>query len=414
VNTLNITRYWDWDFSHARTTDEISFAEASEETRRLFEQAVTRQLVSDVPVGAYLSGGMDSGSIVAVASRVLPGMPTFTGGFDLSSVSGLEVGFDERKRAEEMASAFRTQQYEMVMHSGDMARVLPHLTWHIEDLRMGMSYANWYAAHLASKFVKVVLSGTGGDELFAGYPWRYQSLLTTTCCGEFNNVAYQYWQRLLPDRDKVDFFTPAVMRQVSCQSTFEVLKDVLSPLRQNGTRLCPESALNRALYFEAKTFLHGLLILEDKISMAQGMEVRVPFLDNDLVDFVLSLPAKYKANIPNLVSPRVKGLVYSSDGKRVLRDAMKGIVPDTTLNRAKQGFSSPDGSWYRGETMAYVKDILLCPKTLDRGYFQPAYIRKVVEEHLGGKVNHRLLIWSLLSFEHWSRLFMDGKEVYHG
>ena len=379
---MNITRYWDWDFSHVRS--DISFAEASEETRRLFEQAVTRQLVSDVPVGAYLSGGMDSGSIVAVASRSLPHMPTFTGGFDLSSVSGLEVGFDERKHAETMASAFRTQQYEMVMHVGDMALVLPHLTWHMEDLRMGMSYANWYAAHLASKFVKVVLSGAGGDELFAGYPWRYAPLIDTWSLAEFDALAYHYWQRLIPTEDRPDFFTHWHETKGESRSIIEgVLSDA------------PESRLNRALYFEAKTFLHGLFIVEDKISMAHSLEVRVPFLDNDLVDFVLTIPASYK--------------YQQGKGKLVLRDAMKSIIPDAILSRKKQGFSSPDGSWYRGETMGYIKEILLCPKTLGRGYFQPAYIRKVVDEHMEGKRNHRLLLWSLLSFEHWCRIFLDGE-----
>lgn len=256
---------------------------------------------------------------------------------------------------------------------------------------MGMSYANWYVAHLASKFVKVVLSGAGGDELFAGYPWRYTRLLKAQHVGEFNQAAYQYWQRLIPYGDKPDFFTDDILSETEGQ-TASIFAEVLRPLGQST--LTSESALNRALYFEAKTFLHGLFIVEDRISMAQSIEVRVPFLDNDLVDFVLTLPAQYKMTPPD-------------SGKLVLRSAMRGLVPDAILTRKKQGFSSPDENWYRNGSMDYVKSVLLDPRTLNRGYFQPDYIRKVVSEHAQGKVNHRLLIWSLLSFEHWNREFMD-------
>src|SRR4029077_7972719 len=147
--------------------------DAIEELDRLFRQAVNRQLVSDVEVGCYLSGGMDSGSIAALASSQLPFMRTFTIGFDLNSASGVELGYDERAKAEFMSYLFRTEHYEMVLKAGDMERVLPRLTRALEDPRVGQSYPNYYAAGLAAKFVKVVLSGAGGDELFGGYPWRY-------------------------------------------------------------------------------------------------------------------------------------------------------------------------------------------------------------------------------------------------
>src|SRR5206468_8708784 len=125
-----------------------------------------------VPVGAYLSGGVDSGSITAVAATHLPHLSTFTGGFDLTSASGLELGWDERQRAEAMSYEFGTEQYETVMKAGDMLRCLPALIHHLEDLRVSQSYPNYYVARLASRFVKVVLSGSGGDEPFGGYPWR--------------------------------------------------------------------------------------------------------------------------------------------------------------------------------------------------------------------------------------------------
>jgi len=323
----------------------------------------------------------------------------------------MELNFDERKASELMASTFRTEHYEMVMHSGDMAWVLPSLVWHLEDLRMGMCYQNWYIARLASKFVKVTLAGTGGDELFAGYPWRYKSLLGSQTVENFNTVCCSYWHRLLPEDKKVKFFTADVMRECAYPSS-AVLCDVFESLQLHSS-LTTEESLTRALYFEAKTFLHGLFIVEDKISMSHSLETRVPFMDNDLVDYTLTIPSRYKLDVESLMNGQnhfaENGALLSSDGKFVLRDAMTGLIPEAVRIRKKQGFSPPDESWYRGETMNYIKEILLDRKTLARGYFQPAYIRKVVDEHTSGKVNHRLLIWSLLCFEWWNRIFMDNE-----
>ena len=163
---LKLTRYWDFRFTEP--AGQVDAREYREELDRLFQQAVNRQLVADVELGSYLSGGMDSGAITAVASRSYPYLKTFTCGFDLSSASGIELSFDERVKAEAMSARFKTEHYEMVLKAGDMERVLPRLAWHLEEPRVGQSYPNFYAAKLASKFVKVVLSGAGGDELFGG------------------------------------------------------------------------------------------------------------------------------------------------------------------------------------------------------------------------------------------------------
>jgi len=158
--TPKTNRYWDFGFVESLSADE---GEVVEELDRLFAQAINRQLVSDVPVGSYLSGGVDSGSITAIAAQQLPLMSTFTVGFDLNSASGMELAFDERESAEHMSYLFKTQQYEMVLKAGDMERAMQRLVWHIEEPRVGQSYPNYYAAKLASKFAKVVLAGTGGD-----------------------------------------------------------------------------------------------------------------------------------------------------------------------------------------------------------------------------------------------------------
>ena len=163
--------WWDYDFT--KTDESMSFEFAKKETKRLFQQAVKRQMIADVPVGSYLSGGMDSGSITSVASKQVKRLSTFTCGFDVSEATGREVNFDERRDAELMANHLKTEHFEQVMNAGDIKWSLPKLVYHLEDLRVGMSYPNYYISRLASKFVKVCLQGTGGDELFGGYPWRY-------------------------------------------------------------------------------------------------------------------------------------------------------------------------------------------------------------------------------------------------
>lgn len=396
-------QYWDCLPQPDERLAALDEERLAEQLRERFTEAVRRQLVSDAPLGGYLSGGLDSGSIVSVAARQLPRLMTFTGGFDLSSVSGLELTFDERDLAEETASASRTEHYEMVMHAGDLAWALPKVVWHLEDLRVGMCYQNYYIARLASRFAKVVLSGVGGDELFAGYPWRYAQALSAETPDEFDRRYAAYWQRLVPAERHREFFAPGLVARAGAVDPLEWVRSVVAPL--DARPQLGSWQLGRALYFEAKTFLHGLLVVEDKVSMAHSLESRVPFLDNELVDWALRLPAEWKLRPTEAAGAAAAGGLR--DGKYLFRQAMAGIVPGSVLRRQKQGFSAPDDSWYRGESMAYVKEILLDPMTLGRGYFQPSAIRQIVEEHTQGRVNHRLLIWSLLSFEWWNRLFMD-------
>ena len=408
--SLEQNRYWDYRFDANEFN--LSPEECAEEVHRLFDQAVERQLVSDVPVGSYLSGGMDSGSITAVAARHIPRIHTFSGGFDLSSASGLEINFDERPAAEFMANLFKTEHYEIVMHAGDMEHVLSDLIWHLEDLRVGQCYPNYYTARLASKFVKVVLSGGGGDELFAGYPWRYYGGARTSSADEYYRAYYNFWQRLIPDEDRVKFFNPNTYARVKGSHPFESFKRVFS-----GADLpieTVEDKINASLYFELKTFLHGLFLVEDKVSMAHSLETRVPFTDDDLVDFALRIPPRFK--LRDLLHPPhvdedepAKRIRYQaqphSDGKVVLRQAMKGLIPSDITMRAKQGFCAPDASWFRGESIRYVNEFLRSPQSLIREFINPDYVETVLDEHTSGQVNHRLLIWSLLSFELWCSLF---------
>lgn len=400
-----------WDYRVGAEPSQLSLEEAAEEVQRLFVQAVNRQLVSDVPIASYLSGGMDSSSIVAVARQSLGRLTTFTGGFDLSSASGLEMGFDERAHAEALANAMKTEHYEIVLHAGDMEHVMPELIRHLEDLRVGQCYPNYYLARLASKFVKVVLSGAGGDELFGGYPWRYYRGIESHDREDFYRKYYAFWQRLVPDEDKPLLFNESTSARVG-PSAFDIFRQVIAPAEiSHGTR---EEFVNASLYFELKTFLPGILLVEDKVSMAHGLESRVPFLDNDLVDFVMRLPPRYK--LRDLERPgrpvdedepgkRLRYGQQTDDGKLVLRRAMAGLIHNDISARVKQGFSAPDASWFRGESIDYVNGLLRAPRARIYDLLQRPYVAAVLDEHSAGAKNHRLLIWSLLSLEWWLQTF---------
>lgn len=400
-----VRRYWDYRFDP--DPPKMEMGEAAAELQRLFTQAVTRQLMSEVPLGCYLSGGMDSGSITAVARQNLGRLCTFTLGFDLSSASGLELGFDEREQAEALSNLIKTEHYEMVLHAGDMEEVLPQLIWHVEDLRVGQCYPNYYVARLASKFVKVVLSGAGGDELFGGYPWRYYRGLNARA-DQFHRSYYNFWQRLVSDEDKRRLFRPAIYSEIADHSTFDVFRSVLDG--GNLPLATLDDRTNACLYFELKAFLHGILVIEDRVSFAHGLETRAPFLDNDLVDFALRVPVGLKVDANSLISEVdeddvLKSRMRTSGGKRVLREAMRLSMPAQVTARTKQGFSAPDASWFRGESIEYVNSFLRDHHSPLYEFLDPAYVAGRLDEHTSGRINHRLFIWSLLSFDWWLRTF---------
>ena len=403
-------RYWDYAFVEPDAP--VDEREYIEELDRLLRQAVVRQLVSDVDVGAYLSGGMDSGAITAIAATQLPYMKSFTCGFDLNSASGMEISFDERARAEMMSYRFKTEHYEMVLKAGDMERVMPKLAWHIEEPRLGQCYPNYYAAQLASKFVKVCLSGGGGDEIFGGYPWRYYRAVVNANFEEYVDKYYQYWQRLIPNTAIQQVFQP-IWGDVKNVWTRDIFRDVFAAHSDQLTR--PEDYVNHSLYFEIKTFLHGLLLVEDKMSMAHSLETRVPFLDNDLVDFAMRMPVSMKlANLSEVIrmnenDPANKSDQYfrrTQDGKLALRKVMARHIPAEIANAEKQGFSAPDASWFKGESIDYVRREILDPRARIYEYMDYSAIGSLVNEHLSGAQNRRLLIWSLLSFEWWLKKYL--------
>ena len=406
---LKQTRFWDYHFREPE--NRVEKEECLEELDRLFRQAVNRQLVSDVELGSYLSGGMDSGSITALAADNFPYLKTFTCGFDLSSASGIELAFDERAKSEAMSAKFKTEHYEMVLKAGDMERCLSKLEWHLEEPRVGQSYPNFYAAQLASKFVKVVLSGAGGDELFGGYPWRYYRGAMAKNFEQYVDEYYLYWQRLIPNSVISKVFAP-IWGDVKDVWTRDIFEDVFS--NHSNSLDNPEDFINHSLYFEAKTFLHGLFVVEDKLSMAHSLETRVPFMDNDLVDFAMQCPVGLKLNnlgeVIRLNENEVgsKGVQYfqkTNDGKQILRDMMSRYIPTEIIEAKKQGFSSPDASWFKGESIDFVRSKLLDEKAPIFDYLDVGETKSLVNEHLTGQQNRRLLIWSMISVNEFLEAF---------
>lgn len=402
--------YWDFDFHEPST--QLSVQEYDSQCSQLFEQAVKRQLVSDVPIGSYLSGGMDSGSISAIAARENTQLKSFTVGFGLDAITGHERTFDERAAAELMSNRFQTEHYQMVLKAGDMERCMKDLVWHLEEPRVGQSYPNYYAANLASKFGKVVLGGTGGDELFGGYPWRYYRAVVNNNFDEYIDKYYLYWQRMIPNSNLSEIFAP-LRNELRHVWTRDIFSSVFK--NQSARLVKPEDYINHSLYFESKTFLHSLLVVEDKLSMAHGLESRVPFLDNDLVDFAMGLPVNMKlGNLGDIVrlnenEPGVKTRRYfqrTRDGKLILRRVMANYVPPEIVQAVKQGFSAPDESWFRQESSEFVRETIYAKNARLFDIIDRKATLKLVDEHFEGKSNRRLLIWSLLYLEHWLNCFL--------
>lgn len=384
---MELVRYWQPD---ASIDPALGEGDVIDRIREIMPLAVRRHLLSDVEIGSYLSGGMDSGTIVALASQQLPVLYTFTAGFDTVGVTGREADFDERTVAELTAASCNTDHHVRFIHAGNIPPVLARLMWHLEEPRVGMCYQNYLIAQVAGRVVKVVLSGAGGDELFAGYPWRYKYAEGAVDHKSFCAKYLGFWNRLIPLDEQCNFFAAEWACDMDYAYPVKVMERVIEPLPFHDP-------IEMALRFELLTFLHGLLVVEDKVSMAHSLEVRVPFLDNDLIDFALTVPWHLK--------------LRNGDGKYVLRQALQGFLPPQITGLKKRGFSAPEGNWYRGPLRGLMEEIILSDRSLSRGLFRPEALQKTVEHFLGGTSDSdaRLLIWSLISFETWCRIFLDGE-----
>jgi len=333
--------------------------------------------------GAFISGGLDSAAVAVLASKRQK-LKTFTMGFDTLTAKGIEQTFDERTHAEDVARLIGSEHYEMVLHSGDMCAIMPELIYHLEDLRVGMSYPNFYAMRLASKYVRSVFSGEGGDELFGGYPWRHKLVKDSK---NWRIDYFNYWNRLVPKEDKELFFNI----KVNTDDPYTQYEKIMA----KSDRL--EDPIEQMMYFDAKTFMSGCSLVDWKYAKAHNLTLKSPFADLELANVAFLMPAKYKYR--------------NGKGKYMLRKAMSKLLPVKILNKKKQGFSPPDMSWYQNESLTYIRKLLMSEDTISKQFINQDYIGKVILEHSAGLKNHRLLLWSLISFEWWCRIFLGKRFV---
>lgn len=392
--------YWDLTFPRRRRD---TFADLAGEHRAILGRAIQRQLAADVPVKTYLSGGIDSTAITVVAHQLDPDMTAYSCIFDLDQV-GEDRHVDEREFSRLVAETYRLRRVELELSPTSLRDCLSEYVRAQEDLRMGMGYPTYLIAQRVARDAKVVLSGTGGDEFHAGYVGRYKYLGQTPAAAPLPRRSLR--QRLLGRRPPLDralnsayhvlyncfvpqsqwrtAFTPEFLRAADGFDSIGVVDELIARCPSDDWR-------DRLLYVDAKTYLVGLLVFEDKVSMAHALETRVPLLDNDLVDFLLDVP--------------FDALWQGDVGKALFRASVRPWVPEAIYHKPKMGFGPPDASWYRGRLQPWIEELLGPQLRGERGVFRPGYVRNVLDEHFGGRLNNYHLIWTLLNFEMWCRVF---------
>jgi len=419
---LQIKEYWDVSFSKTEDNgraDKDYIAEWYE----LFRTSVRLRLMADVPLGMFLSGGIDSSAIAAVMSGMVDEpIKTF-------SVAFAEREANELAYARIVAEAYKTSHHEVVVSPEEFFNALPRLVWHEDEpLAHPSSVALYFVSLLASQHVKVVLTGEGSDELLAGYG-RYRKTILNLSLGKFYHTltpsilrdalhggvkglpTSKVRQKLLrsflsvsPEIESIyfdnfavfplamqgDLLTPEAREQIGPLDPYTGVREVLS-------RTDAKSLLDRLLYADIKTYLHELLMKQDQMSMATSVESRVPFLDHKLVEFTCSLPERLK--------------LRGGTTKYILREAMKGVLPEAILSRSKMGFPVPIGAWFRGAYRSVIDEYVLSERAMSRGLFNAHFVRDLVKRHHSGTENHDERLWSLVNFEIWQRQFFDGESV---
>jgi asparagine synthase (glutamine-hydrolysing) len=411
---LNVRRYWRLSFRAQRQESE---EELAHRLTALLEDAVRIRLISDVPLGALLSGGLDSSTVVALMRRVSSGrVRTFSIGFE-------HPEYDELTYAREVARRFDTEHHELVVRP-DAASMLSRLVWHYnEPFADSSAVPSFLVSELARRSVTVVLTGDGGDEIFLGYD-RYRATVTAAQLDRLPAVLRRGAARaaqLLPQRrrrsvaGRVRRFVESLgldprRRYAQWMTLFDAAEKSALYTPEFAERVVASSseALVLAAYdtSDAPTFVEAtshadvqqylpddLLVKMDIASMASSLEVRSPLLDHRVVEFAASLPAHMKLR---------RGV-----SKYLLREVMRRELPPAVLKRSKMGFGVPIDHWLRHELKEMAYDVLLGPTALARGYFRPATVQRYLDEHVGMVAEHHHKIWALLMLELWHQAFID-------
>ena len=410
-------RYWQINFA----PQERSLEDSLKEFAPLFEEAVRTRLISEVPLGAFLSGGIDSPLVVAKMQEVLQ-QPVLTNsiGFDDPRLNELPV-------AREIAAHLGTEHREFVVKP-DVKDILPKLAWHFDEpLADSSAVPTYYVCQMARQNVTVALSGDGGDESFGGYTFRYiphlwesrlrreisQPLrsLVFSLLGEIyprssrlpkplrlktilKNLAVSdakaFYQDLvwLPPEIRKAIYTDQFLRELSGFTPYEVVH----PLYTQAQHLDPVS---RCQYVDLHLYLpEDVLVKVDRMSMAVALEVRAPLLDHRIVEFAASLPLALK--------------LQGQRGKVLLREAVKRYLPREIVNRPKQGFSVPEAEWLRGKLRPLVEDVLKDQSSVLWNYLDLTCVRNIWERHLSGRENHSVFFWAVMMFALWEKHYLCG------
>jgi asparagine synthase (glutamine-hydrolysing) len=406
---IAIDQYWQMP---ANETFAGSEADAVQQLRAVLTDAVRSHLISDVPLGAFLSGGIDSSLVVGLMSEA-SGAPvkTFSIGFD-------EPEFDELEPARRVAQHFGTEHHEFVVKP-DGVGILDRLVSHFDEpFADSSAIPTWYVSEMARRHVTVVLSGDGGDELFGGYD-RYVPHPRVAAFDRYSPRALRRVAAIAAARlphgvrgrnflrhvgrdeqgrylDAIRFFGVDEKPELLTNDIVRLIEgpDPESRLARHFERFSHLPWPSQMMRFDAETYLpEDVLTKVDRMSMAHSIESRVPLLDNEVIAFASALPGALK--------------IKAGRRKHVLKEVAARLLPREIIDRKKQGFGVPLGTWFRGNLRELFCDTLLSPASLQRGYFQPAFVRQIVDEHLSAKRDHTLRLWQLVVFEKWNQLYVD-------
>jgi len=409
-------RYWrpPVDLDHS----DLSLAQRARVLRGRLEESVACHLVSDVPVGLFLSGGIDSSGLGALMAPMASyPVQSFSVGYE-------DNHFSEFNYARLAAEAVGAEHHEVTVSPADFFRVLPNLVWHEDEpIAFPSSVSLYFVSDLARRHgIKVVLSGEGADELFLGYnryrvtAWNerlgrlYRATVPNSLRGGVRRLVgglsgalrrYSKHSFLAVAGDPRELFFenfsvfPDTMRRGLLQDP--ALLEGRDPyaLELQYYREMPAGMLERMAHADLQTYLVELLMKQDQMSMAASVESRVPFLDHQFVEFAAAMPGAYK--------------LRGWRTKAVLREALRDLIPRPILTRPKMGFPTPVGRWLRGPFRPVLEELVAGPRALERGLFAPGFVRRLVTEHAGGAADHGDRLWLLMNLELWQRIFLENE-----
>ncbi|MFH0799761.1 MAG: asparagine synthase (glutamine-hydrolyzing) [Pseudomonadota bacterium] len=411
-NQVTVRSYW--DVPTGREIGGVSEKDAAREILRLLEQSVQRRLMSDVPLGVFLSGGVDSSSIVAMMSKLRDprDIKTFSIAFE-------EVSFDESSHAKRVAAHFGTDHREKLFTSAELIKLLPEVTAFLDEPLGDASILPTYAlSKFTRQSVTVALSGDGGDELFAGYP----TFQAEKCMRAYRALpaflrerVIEPVMRALPVSDanmSFDFklkqfikganvdnperlfiwicsFSPEEQQRLLAH---DLPEGMLSDIQRHAAAARDASGGNRILYLYKKLYLaEDLLTKIDRASMGASLEARAPFLDHDLVEFVARLPYEMK--------------LHGFTTKYILKKAMRPLLPKGIASRPKKGFGIPVAQWVKGPLKEMFQDLFEAGRIRSEGFFRPGEISRLLRDHMDGRADNRKKLWTLFMFEQWLQRF---------